>query len=186
MVVYKGICSHQADLQGTERKRKHLLHFPKCMQRHSHINIIRRGYRERAWLGRGPALLNGRDWTHKIHLLLNSFFLFPMPSRRAFQLSTSISSYNLDGKALLFKPREYKAEMTDDSCLQLGLEYSYVLRVLEEEEALGLIKMLSVHYGIGHEVVTCVQQNGSQRWMSSTDNDQGVKMVPPKPSVDLV
>lgn len=24
--------------------------------------------------------------------------------------------------------------MTDDSCLQLGLEYSYVLRVLEEKE----------------------------------------------------
>lgn len=46
MVVYKGICSHQADVQGTERKRKHLLHFRKCMQRHSHINIIRRGYRE--------------------------------------------------------------------------------------------------------------------------------------------
>lgn len=57
-----------------------------------------------------------------------------MPFRLAFQLSTSISSYNLDGTALLFKPRVYKAEMTDDPCLQLGLEYSYVLRVLEEEE----------------------------------------------------
>lgn len=61
--------------------------------------------------------------------------------------------------------------MTDDSCLQLGLEYSYVLTVLEEEEGWGLIKMLSVHHGIGHEVMACVQQNGSHRWMSSTDND---------------
>jgi hypothetical protein len=58
--------SVQGDQQTSSQLTEHeaaityLLHIPKHVLRHSQVNIIRRGYGEGAWLGRGPALLNER------------------------------------------------------------------------------------------------------------------------------